>query len=534
MSNPSKKIGLVATCNSGGAGKWRVEYSETLRGADVVIVADKDDPGRKHALDIANALDGIASTVTITESPAPHKDVTDLLTAGGSLDDLTCFLLDTGEKEQQTEPAEPAHPSGLRIQTPDLTLARPPRFAWAQRIVIGYLNLLLGNEGVGKGTLITWLIAMWSLGRLPGDLYGTPANVGIIALEDSFNDVWVPRLHAAGADLSRVRLLERPDGGVITGKEDRDKLALAVELEQLRIVFCDQMSDNIGAVNDWRNRELREGLQPWRWLGSEKDIVVLGSLHPNKKADSFRQLVSGASGFNAISRSSLLLAEHPEDDSRRVLVRGKGNLSVNPPAVEFEIVTHRFDANGHSFSVPKATGFVDGDITVDELIEAGTRPAGPTSVGDASEIIRALIPNDGAWHLAKVVYETCAREQINDRTVQRAVKRLGLERRRAREFQAAVEWRWPTTADTEAPCVNSVGSVGSVGTTSTHTHDTHDIYDIQRTDRECVASSNGTVPSLAMPALPFDLDLTPPAKPETARRCRASTPNVGSILRSRA
>jgi len=30
----ARKLGLVATCNSGGAGKWRDEYSEMLRGSE--------------------------------------------------------------------------------------------------------------------------------------------------------------------------------------------------------------------------------------------------------------------------------------------------------------------------------------------------------------------------------------------------------------------------------------------------------------------------------------------------------------------
>ena len=47
------KIGVVATCNPHGAGKWRPEYSEFLRGADVTIVQDKDEPGRQHAQAVA-------------------------------------------------------------------------------------------------------------------------------------------------------------------------------------------------------------------------------------------------------------------------------------------------------------------------------------------------------------------------------------------------------------------------------------------------------------------------------------------------
>ncbi|MGB0093451.1 MAG: toprim domain-containing protein, partial [Solirubrobacteraceae bacterium] len=50
-----ERAGVTATCNSGGAGKWRAEHTEALRGAEVVVVADQDDPGRKHADRIAAA-----------------------------------------------------------------------------------------------------------------------------------------------------------------------------------------------------------------------------------------------------------------------------------------------------------------------------------------------------------------------------------------------------------------------------------------------------------------------------------------------
>ncbi|MFG0304815.1 MAG: hypothetical protein ACF8Q5_01235, partial [Phycisphaerales bacterium JB040] len=60
-----ESIGAVATTNPMGAGKWRAEYSESLRGARVRIIADRDEAGLEHAQTVARALEGIAETVEI-------------------------------------------------------------------------------------------------------------------------------------------------------------------------------------------------------------------------------------------------------------------------------------------------------------------------------------------------------------------------------------------------------------------------------------------------------------------------------------
>src|SRR5690606_6029986 len=44
------ELGLVATCNPGGAGKWREEYCKYFRGKNVVVLPDNDDAGWKHAV----------------------------------------------------------------------------------------------------------------------------------------------------------------------------------------------------------------------------------------------------------------------------------------------------------------------------------------------------------------------------------------------------------------------------------------------------------------------------------------------------
>jgi hypothetical protein len=82
-------LGLVATTNPHGAGKWRDDYSETLKGAHVVVIPDKDEPGRKHAESVAKSLWGKARTIKVVELPGEGvKDVSDWLRAGGTKEKL--------------------------------------------------------------------------------------------------------------------------------------------------------------------------------------------------------------------------------------------------------------------------------------------------------------------------------------------------------------------------------------------------------------------------------------------------------------
>lgn len=88
----AERIGLLATCNPGGAGKWGpvAETAATvLAGRDVVVIADADDVGRKHAAAVAAALAG-AKRVRVVE--LPQKDLGDFLAAGGSRESLEAVL----------------------------------------------------------------------------------------------------------------------------------------------------------------------------------------------------------------------------------------------------------------------------------------------------------------------------------------------------------------------------------------------------------------------------------------------------------
>jgi 5S rRNA maturation endonuclease (ribonuclease M5) len=100
-----ERAGGVATTNPGGAGKWRSEFSAYFTGATVIVVADKDEAGRKHAQHVKASLGQVASVLVV--EPKSGKDAADHLAAGFALDDWAAFEA-----------------------TPTVTTSAPPRNGW--------------------------------------------------------------------------------------------------------------------------------------------------------------------------------------------------------------------------------------------------------------------------------------------------------------------------------------------------------------------------------------------------------------------
>ena len=86
-------VGCVATCNAGGAGKWREEFAAYFEGADVVVVADRDEPGRQHAAAVRDSLAPVARSVRVVEA-REGKDAADHVAAGHTIDELVAVDLD--------------------------------------------------------------------------------------------------------------------------------------------------------------------------------------------------------------------------------------------------------------------------------------------------------------------------------------------------------------------------------------------------------------------------------------------------------
>ena len=119
--------GFAATCNPGGAGKWLDDYTATLRGADVVLIADKDEPGLKHVQLVAGKLHGTAKTLRIVELPdfngQPVKDAADYFTAGATAEEFRAVVT------QAVPFAPPARPQEVSNALPALPEEDEPEAA---------------------------------------------------------------------------------------------------------------------------------------------------------------------------------------------------------------------------------------------------------------------------------------------------------------------------------------------------------------------------------------------------------------------
>jgi putative DNA primase/helicase len=85
--------GFVATTNAGGAkAQWLPGFSDALRGREVNIIPDNDQPGWDRAIVVARALLGKASRIRIIDLPKDTKDITDWFAAGHTECELISLL----------------------------------------------------------------------------------------------------------------------------------------------------------------------------------------------------------------------------------------------------------------------------------------------------------------------------------------------------------------------------------------------------------------------------------------------------------
>lgn len=231
------RLGLPATCNPGGAGKWKLEYSEVFRDAVVAIWADADTPGRAHARMVQDALKAVGAEVTVHESPT-HKDAADHLGAGFGLDDLV---------ETRASGDEPAP-----VLAPDIwefLAAGDDAYDWLVPDVLerGDRVMITGAEGLGKSVWLRQLLVMLAAGIHPfrHEELLTPLRALTVDCENS------PRQNRrhfgalAGLSVTKgrrvpdggLRLIHRPEGIDLTRGDDAEWLLERVRAHKPDVMY---------------------------------------------------------------------------------------------------------------------------------------------------------------------------------------------------------------------------------------------------------------------------------------------------------
>ena len=233
-----ERAGVVATCNPGGTGGgWRDEYSEVLRGAIVVIIADKDKYGQAHARKIMASLKGIAAAVEINEAAGDLKDVSDHLAAGHSLAELEV----TCQEDEYKPDLAPDLYEFLAVVDPPSDWVIPGLLERSDRLI------WTGFEGLGKSVITRQLAVCAAAGRHPftGESFA-PQRVLFIDCENPdrksrrhFRKLErIARGQGCPVPEGALRILQKPAGIDLTREEDAAWLAERVTAHQPSLLIC--------------------------------------------------------------------------------------------------------------------------------------------------------------------------------------------------------------------------------------------------------------------------------------------------------
>ena len=348
-----RSLGLTATCNPNGAGKWRRDYSAQLVTAGikrVVVFPDSDAPGRAHADAVARSCHAAGLAVQVVELPdlSDKGDVSDFLDRHSEADLLalvagTAIYTPVMSASADT-PRAATTTRHLRLTPASEIAPRPVQWLWTDRIPLGAITLLGGREGVGKTLCAYTLAADLTCGRLSGVFEGIPKAVLVAATEDSWAHVIVPRLLGAGADLTRVYrvdALQAETETALTLPKDVTEMRRKIAEVGAALLVLDPLLSRLDAALDTHvDAQVRQGLEPLSALADASGLAVVGIIHVNKgtSGDVLTSLM-GSRAFAAVARAVLVVMKDPDDERVRLLGQAKSNLGrMDLPTLTFQIV----------------------------------------------------------------------------------------------------------------------------------------------------------------------------------------------------
>ena len=209
-------LGVFATCNAGGAGKWSADLSEHFRDARVVILPDNDEAGHRHAVDVASKLHGIAAEVRIVELPGlpPKGDVSDWINTGGTADQLKELV-----RAAPTWSPETAHHSAA-LQGPQAVAVGSAELApWPEPrdIPSGLSPVEPFDPRLLPDSLRAWIEDVSDRIQCPPDFPGAAAMVALASvvgrralIRPQQRDDWTVTPNLWGAVIGRPGVLKSP------------------------------------------------------------------------------------------------------------------------------------------------------------------------------------------------------------------------------------------------------------------------------------------------------------------------------------
>lgn len=447
-------LGLVATTNAGGAGKWKHEYADTLRSRHVVILPDNDAAGRQHADQVAHALAGVAASVRVLELPGlpPKGDVSYWLAAGGTRAQLEALVATAARDNGAPRP----DPERAWVQ---LSTIEPEaiEWLWPGRVPLAKVTLLEGDPDEGKSCIAVDVAARVTTGgAMPLEQSGrAPAGVVYVSAEDGNGDTTRPRLEAAGGDPSRVAVF-LPEALPQLDAAGLQTLEEAIGAAAARLLVLDPLAAFVPErVDTHTDHHVRRALAPLAALAARTGAAVLIIRHLNKSGGQNAKYRGGGSiGILGAARSALLAAPDPDDESRKVLAVIKHNLAEPVPALGYAL-------EGVPGIIPtvRVRWLGTTSHTARQLL---AEPVGEDERSATDEALGWLRAELGKGpKAARLVLADARKEGIAERTLQRARARIATSRKDA--FSGGWIWSLSNAEDATTPGGWQAGAFGDVG-----------------------------------------------------------------------
>ena len=322
---------IPATTNPGGAGKWRPEFSESLKGKSVVIIPDRDAPGEKHGKEIACSLWGKAKAIKVLLLPK-GKDVTEWKAAGGTLDDLRKLVEATLCLSEPPRLEEVPVAGRLSLVSLRDLLAEPEeRFEYLVENLLpsGGLSLLSAKPKTGKSTLARQLVLAVARGE---EFLGRKTEKGLsiyLALEERRADVrsHFRKMGAKGDENLKIFAGISPVDGL-------KMLRNTAEYENPSLIVVDTLARlvRVKDMNDYS--QVISALEPLLSLAREVGSHVL-LLHHAKKGDS-RGIDSILGSTGLAGTVDTIISLHRGEDYRSISSIQRDGNDIPETVLQFD------------------------------------------------------------------------------------------------------------------------------------------------------------------------------------------------------